>query len=156
MSRPSNRITPESDAISPVSCPIRVLLPAPFGPMMACSSAGGMASEMPSEATTPPKRLVRLSIARSASATAPALQETVDAAARKQHDQEEQRPEYDLPVFRNFYRDLRLDETRRQQPDQHRQQLFQHQQRHRPDERPERRRHPAQHDHHDQVARARP
>src|SRR5262245_10794814 len=137
MSRPSKRTAPESGAISPVSCPINVLLPAPFGPMMACSSPGGMASEMPSEARTPPKRLVRLSIASSASATARTLQETVDAAARKQHDQEEQRPEYDLPVFRDFHRDLRLHETRRQQPDQHRQQLFQHQQCHRPDDRPE-------------------
>src|SRR5215467_1959275 len=107
MSRSAKRMRPESGAISPVSCPIRVLLPAPFGPMMACNSPGGMASEMPSEATTPPKCLVRLSIKRSASATARALQETVDAAARKQHHQEEQRPEYDLPVFRDFHRDLR-------------------------------------------------
>src|SRR5215470_13714695 len=98
MSRPSNRITPESGAISPVSCPIRVLLPAPFGPMMACSSPGGMASEMPSEATTPPKRLVRPSIASSASATADILQQAVDAAAREQHHQQEQRAEHDLPI----------------------------------------------------------
>src|SRR5436190_23035165 len=108
MSRPSKRTAPESGAISPVSCPISVLLPAPFGPIMACNSPGGIASEMPSEATTPPKRLVRLSIASSASATTPALQETVDAAACKQHDQQEQRTEHDLPILRDFHRDLRL------------------------------------------------
>src|SRR5436309_10699962 len=108
MSRPSKRIAPVSSAISPVSCPISVLLPAPFGPMMACSSPGAIASEMPSDATTPPKRLVRLSIASSASATARALQKTVDAATREQHHQEEQRPEHDLPTFRDLHRELRL------------------------------------------------
>src|SRR5262245_35500817 len=108
MSRPSKRTAPESGAISPVSCPINVLFPAPFGPMMACSSPGGMASEMPSEATTPPKRLVRFSIASNASATTRALQQTVDAAAREQHDQQEQRSEYDLPIFRDFHCDLWL------------------------------------------------
>src|SRR5882672_10501258 len=143
MSRPSKRITPASGAISPVNSPISVLLPAPFGPMMACSSPGGTASEMPSEATTPPKRLVRLSIASSASATARALQQTVDAATREQHHQQEQRPEHDLPIFRDLDRDLRLHHAGREQPDQHRQQLFQHQERHGTDERAERRRHPA-------------
>src|SRR5262245_22018532 len=156
MSRPSKRTAPESGAISPVSCPISVLLPAPFGPMMACSSPGGMASEMPSEATTPPKRLVRLSIARRASATAHALQQTIDAAAREQHHQEKQRSEHDLPILRDFHRDLWLDHAGCDQPDQHRQRLFQHQKRHRPDKRAERRRHAAEHDHHDEIARARP
>src|SRR6185369_17868290 len=120
MSRPSKRTAPESGAISPVSCPISVLLPAPFGPMMACSSPGGMASEMLSEATTPPKRLVSSSIARSASATARALQETIDAAAREQHHKQEQWPEHDLPILRDFHRDLRLHHRGCEQPDQHR------------------------------------
>src|SRR5262249_47066363 len=115
MSRPSKRTAPESGAISPVSCPINVLLPAPFGPMMACSSPGGIASEMPSEATTPPKRLVRFSIARRASATARALQQTIDAATSEQHHQQEQRPEHDLPVFRDFHRGLWLDHAGCQQ-----------------------------------------
>src|SRR3954447_25791433 len=106
MSRPSKRITPASGAISPVSCPISVLLPAPFGPMIACNSPGGIASEMPSEATTPPKRLVSPSIASSASATAHALQQAVNAAAREQHYQQEQRPEHALPILRDFHRDL--------------------------------------------------
>src|SRR5215471_16639757 len=34
-SRPSKRMRPASAAISPASWPIRVVLPAPFGPMMA-------------------------------------------------------------------------------------------------------------------------
>src|SRR5215475_9943378 len=118
MSRSAKRTWPESGAISPVSWPISVLLPAPFGPMMACSSPAAMSSEMPSEATTPPKRLVSRSIASSASATAPALQQPVDAAACEQHHQQEQRPEHDLPILRDFHRDLWLDHARCEQPDQ--------------------------------------
>ena len=38
MSRPSKRMRPASGAISPASWPISVVLPAPLGPMMACSS----------------------------------------------------------------------------------------------------------------------
>src|SRR6185369_9207310 len=120
MSRPSKRTAPESGAISPVSCPISVLLPAPFGPMMAWNSPGGMASEMLSEATTPPKRLMSSSIARSALATARALQQAVDAAACEQYHKQEQRPEHDLPIFRDFHRDLRLYHHGCEQTDQHR------------------------------------
>src|SRR5262245_29225210 len=105
--------------------------------MMACSSPGGMASEMPSDATTPPKRLVSPSIASSASATARALQQTVDAATCEQHDQQEQRAQHDLPIFRDPDGDLRLDHAGCEQADQHRQQLFQYQEHHRSDQRPE-------------------
>ena len=70
MSRPSKRMRPASGAISPVSWPISVVLPAPFGPMMACSSPRGTSSAMSSEATTPPKRLLRPSICSSGSGTA--------------------------------------------------------------------------------------
>src|SRR6266540_293400 len=101
MSRPANRTRPASGAISPSSSPINVVLPAPFGPMTACSSPAGTASVISSDATTPPKRLVRPSISSSASATARVLQQAVDAAAREQHHQEEQRTENDLPVFRD-------------------------------------------------------
>jgi len=41
MSRPANRMHPESGVISPASCPISVVLPAPFGPMMTWSSPFG-------------------------------------------------------------------------------------------------------------------
>src|SRR5215467_4375191 len=99
MSPPAKRMRPASDAISPASCPISVVLPAPLGPMIACSSPFGTTSEIASEATMPPKRRVSPSISNSPSATAKALEHAVDAAARKQHDQEEDRPDDDLPVF---------------------------------------------------------
>src|SRR5688572_17977208 len=101
MSCPSNTMRPPSGAISPVSWPISVVLPAPFGPMIACSSPSGTERVMLSDATTPPKRLVRPSILSSGSITAPLhfIQKSVDAAARKEHHQNEQRTKHDLPVF---------------------------------------------------------
>src|SRR5262245_44354449 len=125
---------PASGAISPASWLISVVLPAPFGPMIACSSPCGTASAIASEATTPPKRLLRSSISKSASATAHPGEQTVNAAAREQHDQQEKRTEDDLPVFGYA-----------------RQQLFQHQQRHRADARPEHRPHAAEHSHDDEI-----
>src|SRR5712691_563859 len=101
MSPPSKRMRPPSGMSSPTSSPINVVLPAPFGPMIACSSPLDTASEIASEATTPPKRLVRPSICNRASATARPRQHPVDPAAREQHDQQEQRPEHDLPIFRH-------------------------------------------------------
>src|SRR5687767_694055 len=99
MSSPANATAPESGAISPVSWPIRVVLPAPFGPMIACNSPAGTDSVMASEASTPPKRLVMPSMARSVSATADFLQQAVDAAAREQHDQQQHGSEDQRPVF---------------------------------------------------------
>src|SRR5215208_1114813 len=99
MSPPSKRMRPASGISSPTSSPINVVLPAPFGPMIACSSPLGTASEIASEATTPPKRLVRFSTCSKASATAPPRQHSVNPAAREQHDQQEQRPQHDLPIF---------------------------------------------------------
>src|SRR5262249_24914047 len=101
MSRTSKRMRPASGMTSPASCPIREGLPAPFAPMMACNSPVGTQSEMESEAMTPPKRLLRPSISNSASATAHPGEQTIDAAAREQHHQQEQGAEDDLPVFRN-------------------------------------------------------
>src|SRR5215813_15224059 len=139
MSRPANHTRPWSGTISPVNSPISVVLPAPFGPMTACSSPGGIASVISSEATTPPKRLVRPSIASSASVTARSFQEPIDAAAREQHHQEKQRPEHDRPIFRDLHRDRRVHERKRQQANDGREQFLKHQQGHRPDQRAERR-----------------
>src|SRR2546423_15298 len=61
---------PACGASSPVSCPISVVLPAPFGPMMAWSSPSGTARLISSEAVTPPKRLVIPLIASSGSGIA--------------------------------------------------------------------------------------
>src|SRR5262245_63667980 len=94
---------PASGAISPASWPSNVVLPAPFGPMMACNSPLCTPSEIASDAMTPPNRLVRPSISSSVSTrvsvTTHPRQQTVDATTREQHDQQEQRAEHDLPVF---------------------------------------------------------
>src|ERR1700712_4123031 len=134
MSRPSNNTRPASGAISPVSWPISVVLPAPFGPMMACNSPAATSSTTSSEASTPPKRLVSPSILSSGSATVRSRQQAVDPAAREQHDQQEDRPDDDLPI---------LDDAG--------QRLLQHQQRHCAEHRTENRAHAAEHRHHDQV-----
>src|SRR5690242_12429638 len=99
MSSPAKEMVPEFGVISPVSWPISVVFPAPFGPMMACNSPAGTDNMMPSEASTPPKRLVMPSTLSRGSATADLLQKTVDAATREQHDQEQHRTEDQRPVF---------------------------------------------------------
>src|SRR3990170_3718111 len=118
---------PELGATSPVSWPISVVLPAPLGPMMACSSPARTSSTMSSQATTPPKRLVRPSICRSGSGTAQARKDPIDAAAGKQHDQEQHRPQNELPVFARGRHILAGDE-KTDNPDQEGQRLFQHEQ----------------------------
>src|SRR5258708_5532590 len=139
MSRPLNKIRPPSGLISPASWPIRVDLPAPFGPMMACNSPAGTSREMLSEASTPPNRLVRSRICKSGSATVQSRQSACDAAAGIDHDEQQQRADDDLPILRHP-----------------RKPLLKHQERDRADERTEQRSHAAKHDHHDEIAGAGP
>src|SRR5690349_165805 len=139
MSRSANSIRPDCGAISPAIWLTSVVLPAPFGPMTACSSPSSTASAMSSQATTPPKRRVSPSMRSSVSVTRGAPQQPVDATAGEQDDDQEQRTEQDLPVFGDTGENL-----------------FQHQERHRADERPEHRPHAAEHHHDDEVARAGP
>src|SRR5690242_8798982 len=98
MSSAAKRINPESGRNSPTSWPISVVLPAPFGPMIACNSPAGTDSETFSDAVMPPKRLLRLSTCRSASATAHTRKQAVNAAAREQHDKQQHRAEDQLPI----------------------------------------------------------
>src|SRR5579863_481157 len=91
---------PLSGAISPVNCPISVVFPAPFGPISACSSPRGSANEIASEATTPPKRLLKVSISRSASATAgSAAEQSIDAAVDVDRHDQEQRTENEVRII---------------------------------------------------------
>src|SRR5262245_7748473 len=139
MSLPSKLIRPSSGVSSPDNWPISVVLPAPFGPMMACNSPRGTSSVMLSDATTPPTRLRNPSTRRRASATAHLHQQSIDAAAREQHDQQEQRPDDDLPVFGDA-----------------RERFLQRQENHGTDYRPEYSAHSAEHSHDDQIAGTRP
>src|SRR5580698_10491632 len=82
-------MVPLCGVISPASRPISVVLPAPFGPMMAWNSPRGMSSVMASDAVTPPKRRVRPLIRSSGSATARASEQAFDTAAQIKRDKEE-------------------------------------------------------------------
>src|SRR5580700_3640421 len=99
MSLPAKRIMPELGLNCPISWLISVVLPAPFGPMIACSSPGAISSERLSVATMPPNRLTRFSTRSKGSATGKPPDQTHNAAAPEQHDQEQERPHDHRPVF---------------------------------------------------------
>src|SRR5437763_9994171 len=69
---------------TPEIWPISVVLPAPFGPISACTSPRTMSSVTSSVATTPPKRL---ETPRSSSMAFP--EESRDALGREHHDGEQ-------------------------------------------------------------------
>src|SRR4051812_16315592 len=103
-------MAPEFGSNCPVSWLISVVLPAPFGPMIACSSASATSSETWSVATMPPNRLTRFSTRSKGSATAEPPEQSDDPAAPEQHHQQQQRTHDEPRIFRHL-----------------RQQLFQHQ-----------------------------
>src|ERR1700738_699751 len=92
-------MAPECGGSWPVNWLISVVLPAPFGPMIACNSPCATSSETLSVAAMPPNRRTRFSTRSSGSATGQAPQETVGAAAPEQHDQQQQRTHDQCPVF---------------------------------------------------------
>src|SRR3954471_11172020 len=99
MSRPASRMVPASGSSCPVSWLISVVLPAPFGPMIACNSPFVTSSETLSVARMPPNRRTRFSTRSNGSATGQPPQQPVDAAAAEQHDQQQQRAHDQRPVF---------------------------------------------------------
>src|SRR6478752_5225752 len=106
MSRPASRMVPASGSSCPVNWLISVVLPAPFGPMIACNSPFVTSSETLSVATMPPNRRTRFSTSSNGSATGEPPQETVDAAAPEQHDQQQQRAHDQRPVFGELRQEL--------------------------------------------------
>src|SRR3982074_2549250 len=99
-SSPPNTILPASGLSSPEIWLISVVLPAPFGPITACSSPGITSSVTPSVTRRPPKFLVSPSMRSTGSATADPPQPRRDPeqpAAREHRDQHEQRAEDHLP-----------------------------------------------------------
>src|SRR5204862_642651 len=139
MSWPAKWIAPEFGVNCPVSWLISVVLPAPLGPMMACSSPGATSSDRLSDARMPPNRRTRFSTRSKGStresATAHPPEQAHDAAAREQYDQQQQRAHDQRPVLREL-----------------RQQFFQQQIDDGADDRAEQRAHAAQDHHHHQVA----
>src|SRR4029078_9917286 len=99
MSRPASETLPECGSRCPVSWLISVVLPAPFGPMMACNSPAATSSETLSVATMPPKRRTSFSTRSSGSATIEPPEQAHDTAAAEQHDQQQERAHDQRPVF---------------------------------------------------------
>src|SRR6266705_1312574 len=87
MSRPSKRIAPPSLPRLPEIWPIKVVLPAPFGAIRACTSPRFTSSVTSSVATMPPKRLETFF---SSSMLFP-LEHAGDALGGEQHDREQHR-----------------------------------------------------------------
>src|SRR2546429_6668781 len=85
MSDPSKRIAPASLPRLPEICPIKVVLPAPFGPMRACTSPRFTSSVTSSVATMPPKRFETFF---SSSMLLP-REQAGDALGGEQHDRQQ-------------------------------------------------------------------
>src|SRR5882672_693971 len=95
MSSPAKRTRPESGRSSPASCAMSVVLPAPFGPMIACVSPSRTSRSMPSLARSAPKLFVRPPTSRRLFML---VEQPGEAAPEEQHREHEQRPEDDLPM----------------------------------------------------------
>src|SRR3954453_19472773 len=102
-------MAPEFGINCPVNWLISVVLPAPLGPMMACSSPLATSSDRLSVALMPPKLRTRFSTRSKGfeeSATAKPPEHAHDAAAREQHDQQQQRAHDQRPVFGELRQDF--------------------------------------------------
>src|SRR3979409_1290884 len=99
-------MVPECGSNCPVNWLLSVVLPAPFGPMIACNSPLETSSETLSVATMPPNRRARFSTRSRRSATAQPPQNPHDAAAPEQNDQQQQRAHDQRPVFRHLRQGL--------------------------------------------------
>src|SRR4030088_518741 len=94
MSSPANTMRPASGRRLPASWPIRVVLPAPFGPMIACVSPSRTSRSMPSLARRAPKFLDR-----PRTSSIGLVEDAGEAALEEDHAEHEERTEDDLPVL---------------------------------------------------------
>src|SRR5262245_1087357 len=96
MSSPANAMRPLSGRSMPASWLMKVVLPAPFGPITACVSPSRTSKSMPSLARRAPKLFDSFS---TESRLVMAKQNAGEATAEEQHAQHQQRPEDHLPVL---------------------------------------------------------
>src|SRR5438477_12353963 len=101
MSSPPKTMRPPSGRRLPASCPMKVVLPAPFGPMMACVSPSRTSKSMPSVARSAPKLFVNWRTSSIGSVENPR-----QSAAEEDHREDEQRGEDDLPVPRQAGKEI--------------------------------------------------
>src|SRR5260370_18743062 len=138
MSSPPKTMRPPSGRRLPASWPMKVVLPAPFGPMMACVSPLRTSRSMPSVARSAPKLFV------SARTSSIGLVEDAGEAAAEEDDAKDQcRAHQHLPV---------LDPVLRLQPEQRLDDFLAEEERKRADHRPRGGRHAAEDHHEHQVA----
>src|SRR5215207_5533352 len=95
MFRSSKRISPSSGERLPEIWPMRVVLPAPLGPINACTSPSVTSRLTASVATTPPKRLL---MASSRSICLPRKQ-AGNPLRGEQHDGEQHRADAEVGVL---------------------------------------------------------
>src|SRR5436190_14099285 len=133
-SSPAKRIFPESGRRLPASWLMKVVLPAPFGPITACVSPSATSKSMPSLARSAPNCLVS-----PRTSSIGLVEHACEAALEEDHRKHEQRAQYDLPVLGPAFQRL-LDEKQRE----------------RADDRPGGARHAAEDDHEHEIARLLP
>src|SRR3954466_4059041 len=101
MSSPAKAMRPASGRRLPASWPMKVVLPAPFGPITACVSPSATSKSMPSLARSAPNCFVS---ARTSSIGL--VEHAGEAALEEDHREDEQRAEHDLPVLRPAFQRL--------------------------------------------------
>src|SRR4051794_11958156 len=94
-SSPAKTMWPESGRRLPASWLMKVVLPAPFGPMIACVSPSRTARSIPSVARSAPKDFT----SRRTSSIG-TRQQAGEAALEEDDGEDQQRPKDDRPVFR--------------------------------------------------------
>src|SRR3954452_9128615 len=137
-SSPAKTMWPESGRRLPASWLMKVVLPAPFGPMTACVSPSATSKSMPSLARSAPNCFVSPRTCRSESRIG-LPEHAGEAALEEDHRKHEQRAQYDLPVLGPAFQRL-LDEKQREGAD----------------DRPGGARHAAEDDHEHEIARLLP
>src|SRR5512132_3084731 len=98
MSSAPKRTSPRSGRSSPEICLMKVVLPAPFGPITAWVSPSRTSKSTPSVASSAPKDLRSLRVSRSRLAMFP-RQQTREPAPRKQHHEDQDHAQIQLPVL---------------------------------------------------------
>src|SRR5438046_3904310 len=94
-SSPAKRIEPASGRMLPASWLMSVVLPAPFGPMMACVSPSSIFSDTPSVARSAPKLFTS-----AVTSSIGFIENAGETAAEEDHRKDQQRSEDHLPMLR--------------------------------------------------------
>src|SRR5215212_885768 len=98
MSRPLNQIRPALGARWPEIVLIKVVLPAPFGPIIQWTSPASSRKSMSSLATSPRKRFVRPCVLMSSATTQPSRRRSKDTFESARHpapERDNHRDEHD-------------------------------------------------------------